>query len=119
MNMVHNSTKMDALKTKIRRMKFFHGILVGCQFLPLIFGIAYFFVTDWRIPLLLLFVSSVLFNVYLFRKIRRLVHLININEMTHIAYRVENGERFSPDHKDYLLYKRMLFALLGKHREIE
>ena len=112
--MVHNSTKMDALKTKIRRMKFFHGILVGCQFLPLIFGIAYFFVIDWRMPIVTLFFVSVLFNVYLFRKIRRLVHLIDTNEMTHIAYRVENGERFSPDHKDYQLYKRMLFTLLRK-----
>ena len=112
--MMHDLKKINALKTKIRRLKFFHGILVGCQFLPLIFGIAYFFVTDWPMPMVTLFFMAVLFNVYLFRKIRRLVHLIDTNKMTYIAYRFENGERFSPDHKDYQLYKRMLFTLLRK-----
>lgn len=112
--MVHNSKKMNTLKNKIRRMKFFHGMLVVGKCLPLIFGIAYFFVIDCRMLVIALFLAAVLLNVYLFKKIRRLVHWIHVNKMTYIAYRVENGERFSPDHKDYHLYKRMVFTLLGK-----
>jgi len=114
MTEMHSPEKIKRLRRRILRIKIYRWLLVSWQFIPIAVGVAYFVSDGWRIELIALFLLTVAFNVYLYRKIREVVRRINVLEMTVIGYRFENGERFPPGHKDYALYQKMLFTLLGK-----
>jgi hypothetical protein len=116
-NSVHSPEKIKHLRRRILGLKMYRWLLVVWQFVPIALGVAYVISDSWRAAMIVLFLLSVVLTWYLHRKIGEVMRRINVLEMTVIAYRVENGERFLPDHKDYALYRQMLFTLLGSDKK--
>jgi hypothetical protein len=111
MEAVLNKNDIVRVRRHLLRLKLYRGLLVSWQFIPIAIGVVYFIEQRWSLASMILFILSVALNVYLYRKTKALARRIRVLEMTLICYRIEKGERFSPDHKDYLLYQETVFTL--------
>lgn len=106
--------KILLLKRKILLCNVFYSLLLALQYLPLFIGIVYFIFIPWRLIALLSFFISLLLNIFLNKRKRELLRKLEVYKMTIIAYRIENGERFPPSHKDYLLFRKLGETLFAK-----
>ena len=106
--------KILLLKRKILLCNVLYSLLLALHFLPLFFSIVYFTNIQWRLTALISFFICVYLNIFINKRKRELLRKIEVSKITIIAYRVENGELFSPDHADYLLFRKMGETLFGK-----
>lgn len=114
MEQVHSKQDMRKIQNRIQGLKFLRRCLLAWRFFPILIAGSYFIFPYAEFIVLLLFVLSILFNSFLSQKILLLTYSIELNEMTLIILRIENGASFSTKDKEYDLYQKTMYTITGK-----